>query len=95
MEEGLKRRQSHRAAQIPLVDIFHLSIYTCMRLGEITRITWNDLDIESSTLTIRNRKDPRNKQGNDCTIPLFSEAKEILVRQPKVDARIFPVKKNQ
>lgn len=93
MEEGLRRRQSHRAAHIPLVDIFHLSIYTCMRLGEITRITWNDLDIESSTLTIRNRKDPRNKQGNDCTIPLFSEAKEILVRQPKVDARIFPVKK--
>lgn len=93
MEEGLKRRQSHRAAHIPLVDIFHLSIYTCMRLGEITSITWNDLDIDSSTLTIRNRKDPRNKLGNDCTIPLFSEAKEILIRQPKVDARIFPVKK--
>ncbi|EHV5557755.1 tyrosine-type recombinase/integrase [Vibrio parahaemolyticus] len=93
MEEGLKRRQSHRAAHIPLVDIFHLSIYTCMRLGEITNIKWDDLDFDSSTLTIRNRKDPRNKQGNDCTIPLFNEVKEILMRQPKVEPRIFPFKK--
>lgn len=93
MEEGLKRRQSHRAAHIPLVDIFHLSIHTCMRLGEITRLEWGDLDLDSSTLTIRNRKDPRNKKGNDCAIPLFNEVKEILMRQPKVESRIFPFKK--
>lgn len=93
MEKGLRKRQSHRAASIPLVDIFHISILTCMRLGEITSIKWDDLDIDSSTLTIRNRKDPRNKQGNDCTIPLFKEAKEILIRQPRVEPRIFPFKK--
>ncbi|WP_411994404.1 site-specific integrase [Agarivorans sp. DSG3-1] len=93
VEEGLIRRQSHRAAHIPLVDIFHLSIYTCMRLGEITRIEWNDLNLDSSTLTIRNRKDPRNKRGNDCTIPLFHEAKEIFLRQPKTESRIFPFKR--
>lgn len=93
MERGLAKRQSHRCARIPLVDIFHLSILTCMRLGEITRITWDDIDLTSSTVTIRDRKDPRNKRGNNSTIPLFPAAKEILKRQPKVCDRVFPFKK--
>lgn len=91
-EEGLLKRQNHRASHIPLVDIFHISILTCMRLGEITRVTWSDLDEESATLTIRDRKDPRNKRGNHCTIPLFPEALKIIKRQPKVDELIFPYK---
>lgn len=94
MEQGLRRRESHRAALIPLVDIFHLSILTCMRLGEITRITWNDVDTQASTLTIRDRKDPRNKKGKNCTIPLFPDALEIICRQPirDDDTRVFPHK---
>ncbi len=91
-EEGLLKRQNHRASHIPLVDIFHISILTCMRLGEITRVTWSDLDEESATLTIRDRKDPRNKKGNHCTIPLFPEALKIIQRQPKVNDLIFPYK---
>ncbi|AZL83847.1 site-specific integrase [Aliivibrio salmonicida] len=93
MEQGLTRRQSHRCANIPLVDIFHLSIMTCMRLGEITRITWDDVDFKASTLTIRDRKDPRNKHGNNCIIPLYQKVKEIIERQPKVGTLIFPYKK--
>ncbi|WP_313895341.1 site-specific integrase [Vibrio parahaemolyticus] len=75
------------------MDIFHLSLLTCMRLGEITRITWDDVNFKASTLTIRDRKDPRNKKGNHCTIPLFPKAKEIILRQPRKDARVFPYKK--
>ena len=89
-EEGLRKRQGHRSSSIPLVDIFHISILTCMRLGEITRVTWSDLNLEASTLTIRDRKDPRNKRGNHCTIPLFPEALKIIQQQPKTDERIFP-----
>ncbi|WP_017222849.1 site-specific integrase [Moritella dasanensis] len=88
--EGLHRRQSHRASHIPLVDIFHISISTCMRLGEITRVTWDDFDENTATLTIRDRKDPRNKKGNHCTIPLFPEAVEIIIRQLKLTEKIFP-----
>lgn len=91
-EEGLHKRQSHRASHIPLVDIFHISIYTCMRLGEITRVTWDDLNVKDSTLTIRDRKDPRRKKGNHCTIPLLPEALNIITRQPKIDQTIFPYK---
>ncbi|HCE2672281.1 TPA: site-specific integrase [Vibrio parahaemolyticus] len=89
-EEGLQKRQNHRASHIPLVDIFHISILTCMRLGEITRVTWNDLNVADSTLTIRDRKDPRRKAGNHCTIPLFPEALDIIQRQPRVEEQIFP-----
>ncbi|EJG1187886.1 site-specific integrase [Vibrio parahaemolyticus] len=93
MERGLARRQSHRCAHIPLVDVFHLSIITCMRLGEITRIVWDDINFTTSTLTIRDRKDPRNRRGKNCTMPLFPEAKAILERQPRVSDRVFPFKK--
>ena len=91
-EEGLHKRQSHRASHIPLVDIFQMSILTCMRLGEITRVTWNDLNLKDGTLTIRDRKDPRRKKGNHCTIPLFPEALEIIKRQAKTEECIFPYK---
>ncbi|ELV8729075.1 site-specific integrase [Vibrio cholerae] len=93
MEKGLARRQSHRCAHIPLVDIFHLSILTCMRLGEITRVSWDDINFTTSTLTIRDRKDPRNRRGNNCTIPLFPEAMAIIERQPRNKNCIFPYKK--
>lgn len=91
-EEGLRIRQSHRASHIPLVDIFHISILTCMRLGEITRATWDDLNLKDSTLIIRDRKDPRRKKGNHCTIPLFPEAIEIIKRQAQTGEYIFPYK---
>jgi len=89
-EDGLRVRQSHRASHIPLVDIFHISISTCMRLGEITRITWDDFDENAATLTIRDRKDPRNKKGNHCTIPLFPEAITIIKKQSQASDKIFP-----
>lgn len=94
MEEGLSKRQSHRSANIPLVDIFHISILTCMRLGEVCRVTWGDLNIEASTLTIRDRKDPRIKKGNHCTIPLCPESLRIIISQEHTqrDERIFPYK---
>jgi len=94
MEVGLRKRQSHRGSNIPLVDIYYISILTCMRISEITRITWKDLDEKNSTLTIRDRKDPRNKRGNDCEIPLFQEALSIIKKQNRDAAvgRILPYK---
>jgi len=81
MEAGLLKRQSHRAAKIALVDIFHIAILTCMRASEVTRVVWADLNEREQTLIIRNRKDPRNKKGNDCKIPLCDKALEIIKKQ--------------
>lgn len=82
MLEGLKKREQHRSNIIPYSDILQISLLTAMRVGEITRIKWSDLDRENKTIIIRNRKDPRNKQGNDGEIPLLGGAFEIILKQP-------------
>lgn len=42
-----------------------------MRQDEIFRVKWGDLDRARKLLTIRDRKDPREKKGNDQSIPLL------------------------
>ena len=79
-------------------DIVMVAIATAMRCEEITRVAWRDCDLERRLLTIRDRKHPREKRGNDSTIPLLSaremgfDAAGIIARQPRRAGRIFPVK---
>ncbi|MFT6193310.1 MAG: integrase [Cognaticolwellia sp.] len=95
MREGLRKRQSHRTSTTPYLDILDISILTAMRISEITSITWEDFNYEKKTLTIRNRKSPSNKIGNDSIIPLLGDSAEIIKRQPKSEDKdkallIFP-----
>jgi integrase len=71
-----------------------------MRRGEIVRATWADLDPDKKLLLIRDRKDPRQKMGNDMWVPLLGGAWDLVQRQKpnpsnstELDpsARIFPV----
>lgn len=57
---------------MPMTCIVQFAIATAMRLDEICRADWSDLDIDRRMLLIRDRKDPRNKAGNDQRIPLFA-----------------------
>jgi integrase len=57
---------------MPLVCRFALA--TGMRLGEICGLEAVDVDAEARTVIIRDRKDPRNKAGNDQTVPLLPDA---------------------
>lgn len=75
---------------IPMADIWEFAIASAMRLGEIVRIRWADLDEAASTVTIRDRKDPRQKAGNDEKVPLLFGALDIILRQPRTTERIFP-----
>lgn len=75
---------------MPLNDMIDFALATAMRVGEITRITWADLDQRRKMIIIRDRKDPKNKAGNDQEIPLLGEALAIIKRQPKTQSRIFP-----
>lgn len=90
LEQGLKIREEHRSAHIPFVDIFQFSILTCMRLGEVTNLKWDDLDNDTRTILCRDRKDPRKKEGNHMRVPLLGEAYSIAIRQPKKGELIFP-----
>ena len=57
---------------LPMTRIVKFAVATTMRLDEICRVEWTDLDVDRRMLLIRNRKDPRNKTGNDQRIPLFA-----------------------
>jgi integrase len=49
-----------------------------MRLGEIHNQRWKDVNFDEQTLTIRDRKDPNQKEGNDETIPMIGHTYEVL-----------------
>jgi integrase len=80
--------------KLPTADIIEFAVATGMRREEITRLRWDDLNPEARTITIRDRKDPRAKKGNDEKVPLLAvtgyDALEIIQRQPKTSSRIFP-----
>lgn len=76
--------------RMPMVDLMDFAIASAMRLGEVTRIAWVDLDEAKRTVIIRDRKDPQEKEGNDQTVPLIGDAFDIVARQPRKSARIWP-----
>lgn len=57
---------------IPMSRIVRFAIATAMRQDEICRVVWTDFDARRKVLTIKDRKDPREKKGNHQTIPLLA-----------------------
>lgn len=91
LKSGLKLRQTKKGSVIPFVDILDFSILSCMRVGEVCKILWEDLDEKESWVIVRDRKDPRKKAGNHMKVPLLGGALDIVLRQSKTgDPRIFP-----
>lgn len=87
IEQGERPNSNVR---IPFIDILDFSVLTCMRIGEVCAITWEDLDEKNKQVLVRNRKDPRKKSGNLMLIPLLGESFDIVMRQPRESNRIFP-----
>ena len=83
---------------IPMGRIIKFAVATAMRQEEICRVTWADLNERTKMLTIRDRKDPRAKKGNDQRIPLLAvsgyDTMALIEEQRAVrgneDDRIFP-----
>lgn len=84
------KQQLGREVTIRMKDIIDFCVRSCMRIGEVTRIRWADLDEKARTIIIRDRKHPTKKFGNHCVVPLLGGAFEILSRQERRDERIFP-----
>jgi integrase len=81
----------------PMARIFKFAIATAMRQSEICTIEWSDIDERKRTVLVRDRKDPRNKDGNDQRVPLVDltgyDAWLLLAEQRayrKTKGRIFP-----
>ncbi len=93
LKSGLEERQNFRPngrTRIPFIDILDFSILTCMRIGEVCNLKWEDLNESHKTIIVRDRKDPRKKQGNHMIVPLLAGSFDIVMRQPKTSALIFP-----
>lgn len=88
-----------RKTALDMWDVTTFAIATAMRLAEICRITWADLDEKKRTVIIRDRKHPRSKKGNDQEVPLLRghvtiggqaiDPMEIILRQPRNREAIF------
>ena len=75
-------------------ELFDFILDSCFRPpSEITRLRWEDLNETDRTITIRDRKDPRKKIGNNQVVPLSGRCYDIISRQQreKHQELIFPV----
>jgi integrase len=75
----------------PYSDAVAFSVATAMRRGEITKLLWADLDEQKKLILVRDRKDPRQKKGNDQWVPLLGDSWELIQRQPRGEERVFPI----
>ncbi|ARV17052.1 Tyrosine recombinase XerC [Curvibacter sp. AEP1-3] len=83
---------SNPRQKIPMPTLCKFAIATGMRQGEICRLEIEDINFEEKTIVIRDRKDPRIKQGNHQTVPLLPAAWAILepLIEEKVSGYLFP-----
>lgn len=82
---------------IPMTRVVKFAIATAMRVDEIFRIEWDTLDERTRTILVKDRKDPRKKDGNDQRVPLLAatgyDAWALLEEQRDLrlnPARCFP-----
>lgn len=93
LKQGLRERESYRSngpTRIPFLEILDFSIFTCMRIGEVCALKWEDLNENNKTIIVRDRKDPRKKEGNHMIVPLLGDSMNIVMCQERKSDRIFP-----
>ncbi len=78
--------------KIPMQLICEFAIATGMRQAEICRLDIADLDQVGKTIIIRDRKDPKQKIGNDQTVPLLPAAWDIVkgLINGRTEGYLFP-----
>lgn len=88
-------RSQAKNSTVPMEDIVKFCVATGMRISEVCRLQWRDLDADAKTILVRNRKHPTERIGNNQLVPLLTatgfDALEIVLRQPRQEQRIFPV----
>ncbi|MCP3398989.1 site-specific integrase [Bradyrhizobium sp. CCGB20] len=97
LDELIMYFESNYRQVIPMGRIVRYAVATTMRQEEICRPGWPDVDMNKRILLIRDRKDPREKEGNDQKVPLLNltgyDAWEILLQQRIItrgQGRVFP-----
>lgn len=78
-----------------LRDIVIFASMTGARLGEVLNLTWNDLNCEEHTITIRSSSNYRVKGGKLRTIPMNRSVSELLGKADNREGLIFRGKRGQ
>lgn len=91
------RNQDEKLAKLnrtsaPMVTLVEFAIASAMRVGEVCRITCEDVDAKARTVIIRDRKDPSEKLGNDQTVPLVGPAWTMVeaALHARKSGKLFP-----
>lgn len=71
-----------------MVDVVKFALASARRQSEITRLRWDDLNIEDSTIKVRDMKHPRLR-GYTKTAKLSNNALAIILKQPRENEFIF------
>ena len=70
-----------------MLPLTKFALETAMRRGEILGLEWSKIDLDNRTAHI-----PLTKNGESRTVPLSSDAIEILNKLPRnLDGKVFPV----
>ena len=85
LERLYKLWDSNPRQKSPMSLICRFALATGMRQSEICGLQIEDIDRRNKTAIIRDRKDPKNKQGNDQKVPLLADAWTIL--EPLIENR--------
>lgn len=73
-------------------DVVRFAVGTAMRRGEIVKLRRADIDADKRLILVRDRKDPRQKLGNDMWVPLLGDMWDLVQAQPESpDGRLWPL----
>jgi hypothetical protein len=93
--------ETNRRQFIPMGRIVRHAVATTLRQEEICKPEWALVDMKKRIVVIQDRKDPRNKEGNDQKVPLLNltdyDAWEVVLQQRIVTrgyGRVFPITTN-
>lgn len=72
-----------------LNSFIRIAVDSAMRQSEIHKLLWADIELEQRTILVRQRKDPKNKEGNDQYIPIFDDTLAVLEALPRCGVKVF------
>jgi site-specific recombinase XerD len=92
--EDFKKLLNKTTEQV-LKDIFVFAVLTGMRVGEITNLKWQDVDLHRRQITVSNSKTFQTKSGKCRVIPIGEDVYRVLLRRSTVnDNSSFVFNKN-
>ncbi len=97
LDELIEYFETNPRQFIPMGRIVRYAVATTLRQEEICKPEWPMVDMKKRLVVIKDRKDPRNKEGNDQKVPLLDltgyDAWEIMLQQrilTRGSGRVFP-----